>query len=117
MACCIGILQQLLTADYRIRSHDLERSCHCLHPAFLSASLYASLHNLSLQTVSHDPDGKHILSCVSLGLANLLSSTNVQADIVQWPAHCLWTVIANVWLMPFKQSSSPYLPGFCLVSF
>ena len=46
-----GILQQLLTADYRIRPHDLERSCHCLHPAFLSASLYASLNNLGLQTV------------------------------------------------------------------
>ena len=50
-----GILQQLCTADYRIRAHDLERGCHCLHPAFLSASLYASLHHLDLKTVGPAP--------------------------------------------------------------
>ena len=46
-----AIMQQLLAADYQIRPHDVERSCHCIHPAYLSASLHASLVHLGLRTV------------------------------------------------------------------
>lgn len=45
----------MCTADYRIRPYDLERGVHCLHPAYLSASLYASLHHLNLKTASLTP--------------------------------------------------------------
>ncbi|KAK9802828.1 hypothetical protein WJX73_003640 [Symbiochloris irregularis] len=46
-----AILQQLLAGDFKIRPSDLERGCHCLHPEYLSASLYATLAHLRLRTV------------------------------------------------------------------